>query len=496
MEHVVLSSLANLATVPGLSFLLLGVLVGMLFGAIPGLGGTTALAILIPLTFSMTPQDAILLLGGVMGAGSFGGSITAILINTPGTSSNGATCLDGHPLAQQGKAGLAIGAAAAASSLGGIIGVVVLIGLLPFARAIILAFGPPQFFLLTVLGLAAVAMTTSRHFVRGLLMAAFGLTFSFVGYDDVGGNVRFTLGSDYLWDGIGLIPALIGLFAVAEMIKLTIEGGVIAKSADKVSITGVTDGIIAVFKHYRTLLKGSIIGTLVGIMPGIGGTVAGFLSYSFVSQTSKDPESFGTGNIEGVIAPEAANNAKDGGSLIPTLAFGIPGSAETAVFLGALVIHGIQPGPMLLVEHPDIVFNLIVALTISCILASLIGIAAARHLALITKIDATVLVPIVLCIAFVGTYTVKRSFGDVILALIFGIIGYAMLRFEFPRITLIIGLVLGGLAERSYHQALMISRHDYGTFWAGGIAQFLIFLLLLTLLTPAIRRIYTLRKRR
>ena len=265
-------------------------LVGLLFGAIPGLGGTTALAILIPLTFGMTEQDAILLLGGVMGAGSFGGSITSILINTPGTSSNAATCLDGHPMARQGKAGIAIGAAAMASLLGGLIGVCVLVVLLPFARTIILAFGAARVLPSCDLGLAAVAVATSRHFLRGLVTAAFGLILAFVGYDDVGGGVRFAMGLDYLWDGVALIPVLIGLFAIAEMINLTVTGGAVAKVGD-VAIEGVGEGVRAVFRHYPALLKGSLVGSLVGIMPGVGGTVAGFLAYTFVSQTSRNPES-------------------------------------------------------------------------------------------------------------------------------------------------------------------------------------------------------------
>ncbi len=494
MFDVVYAAVAHLATVSGLSFLVFGVFIGLIFGVIPGVGGTTALAILIPLTFKMSSEDAILMLGGVIGSGAFGGSITSILINTPGTSSNAATCLDGHPLAQQGKAGQAIGAAAAASTLGGLLGVCVLIAILPFAKAVILAFGPPEFFLLTVVGLVAVAVSISRFFLRGLLAAAFGLILSFVGYDDVGGGLRFTMGIDYLWDGLALIPVLIGLFAVAEMIRLTVEGGTVARTGTQIRLTGVMSGVRLVFVHYKTLLKGSLVGTLVGIVPGIGGTVAGFLAYSLAVQTSKNPESFGKGNIEGVIAPEAANNAKDGGSLVPTLAFGIPGSAETAVFLGALEIHGMQPGPMLLIDNEHIIISLILALSLSCILASLIGIATARYLALVTKVDATILVPIVLAVSFVGTYAVKSSFGDVIVAVIFGMIGYVMMRFDFPRITIIIELVLGGLAERSFHQSLMISNGSFSAFYASGVAKALIACLLVAVAVPLVRRVYRSRK--
>lgn len=477
---ILFDAVLNLASLSGMFYLLLGVLVGLLFGAMPGVGGSTALAILIPLTFGMQPADAILLLGGVMGANEFGGSLTSILINTPGTSTNAATCLDGHPMARQGKAGMAIGAAAAASTIGGWIGIAVLLVLLPFAKTIILSFGPPEFFLLAIAGLAAVALSTGQYFLKGLIAGGFGLLLAMVGFDDMGGGQRYTLGIDYLWDGISIMPMLIGVFAIAEMIKLAVDGGKLADDTDVV-VTGVMDGIKAVFKNLRTLVQGSLIGTLIGLIPGVGGTVTAFVSYSAAKQTSKDPESFGKGNIVGVIAPEAAINAKDGGSLVPTLAFGIPGGAETAIFLGAMVIHGLQPGPMLLIEHEYVIFSLILSLSLSCLLASLIGIASARYLTHVTRLDITVLVPIVLAIAFVGTYAVQSSLGDVLLALAFGVVGYFMLKFNFPRVTMIIGLVLGSLAERSFHQSLMISRGDYGVFVATTISKVLIALLILAI---------------
>lgn len=322
-------------------YLMMGVLIGVLFGVIPGLGGTTAIALLLPLTFGMQAEQAITMMGGIVGSSAIGGSVAAILLNAPGTAPNAATCFDGYPMTRQGKAGIAIGAAVAASSIGGLIGVVVLIVVLPITRNIVLMFGPPAFFMLALLGLTSLTVA-SGNFLRGLLAACVGLVIGFVGYDDMGGTQRYTFGSDFLWDGVALVPILIGLFAIAEMLKLFVEGGAIAKEANaaKIKLAGTWQGIKSVFSNMPTVFSGSIIGSIVGMVPGVGGTVSSFLSYSFASQFTRKNNHFGKGDVRGVIAPEAANNAKDGGSLIPTLAFGIPGSAEMALFLGVLIMHG------------------------------------------------------------------------------------------------------------------------------------------------------------
>ena len=351
MLESTLAALQVMFTLSGAFFLFAGVVVGLIFGVVPGIGGTTAIALLMPLTLGMDPRNAMMLMGGIMGAVSAGGSITSILINTPGGAPNAATCFDGYPMAQQGKAGAAIGAAAAASTLGGLFGIVLLVAVIPVLKEIVLLFGPPEFFMLALMGLAAVALSTGGQFLRGLIAGGIGLMLSFVGYSGVTGTVRFTGGSEYLWDGISLIPALTGLFAITEMIALSVAGGTISKDATATRVTGVMEGVWACFTHWKTLLQGSAIGTVIGAVPGLGGTVAAFLSYTAAMQISKSPETFGKGNIEGVIGPEAANNSKDGGSLIPTLAFGIPGSAEMAVFLGVLVLIGVEPGPLLLIQN-------------------------------------------------------------------------------------------------------------------------------------------------
>jgi putative tricarboxylic transport membrane protein len=440
-----------------LLFLCLGMLMGLVFGAVPGLGGTTALALLMPLTYGLDPITALALSGGVMGAVPMGGSISAILLNTPGSAPNAATCMDGYPLAQQGKAGLAIGAAASSNAIGGLIGTVSLLAVLPLSKQLVLSFGPPEFFLLSILGLVVVATASRGKMLRGLVAGGIGLMIALVGFDQVTGTVRYTFGLQYLWDGVHLVPALIGLFAGAEMIKLWCKGGVIAGSASGVKITRVTDGLLETFRHWPTVLRGSLIGTVVGAVPGVGGVVASFLSYSLTVQVSKDPDSFGKGNIQGVIAPEAAINAKDSSALIPTIAFGIPGGAEMAVFLGILVLHGLQPGPLMLINNQKEIYSLVWALTAACVLAGGIGLLFVRPLSMVTLIPAKKLAPVVMTVAFIGSWAVDQTVENIIVSGVFALLGYAMSRLDYPRLPIVISLVLGAGLERNLHQSMAMA---------------------------------------
>ena len=471
----------------GLIYLTLGTLVGLLFGVIPGLGGPTALALLIPLTFGVDTTAAMFFAGGIMGAIPAGGSVTAILLNTPGTAPNAATVYDGYPMTRNGQAGIALGAAAAASSIGGLLGIVILFMILPVARHVILSFAPPEFCLLGVLGLCAIAASSEGKLIRGLLASALGLMIAFVGYDDVGGTVRFTFGVDYLWDGVPLVPALIGLFAIAQIMSLCLAGGSIAENPAAVRVNRVRDGVAAAIKHYPTVLRGSAIGAMVGAIPGVGGTVAAFLAYSVAAQTSKEPETFGKGNVQGVIAPEAANNAREGGALIPTLAFGIPGSAEMAVFLGLLVLHGLQPGPSLLINHLNVVTSLLLSLALASVLASVICLAVARRLALLTLVDVNWLVPVILAISTVGAYALRSNLYDALVAVIFGFVGYLMIRFDYPRLPLVIALFLGEVVEINFRQTLMIARGDWTIFFTRPLSLTLVLLIAVSLIVPLVR---------
>jgi putative tricarboxylic transport membrane protein len=480
----------------GLVYLTLGTLVGLVFGVIPGLGGPTALALLIPLTFGVDPTAAMFLAGGIMGSSPVGGSVTAILLNTPGTAPNAATVYDGYPMTRNGQAGIALGAAAAASSIGGLLGILILFLILPVARQVILSFAPPEFFMLGVLGLCAIAASSEGALIRGLIAASFGLMLAFVGYDNVGGGVRFTFGIDYLWDGVPLIPALIGLFAIAQILSLCLAGGSITDDPAAVRVNRVRDGIRAVFQNLPTVLRGSAIGAGIGAIPGVGGTVAAFLAYSVTVQMSDEPESFGKGNVKGVIAPEAANNAREGGALIPTLAFGIPGSAEMAVFLGLLVLHGLQPGPLLLINHLDVIVSLLVSLSLACVLASVICVAVARQLALITLIDVNWLVPVILTVSLVGAYPLQSSFYDAVVAVIFGFIGYLMIRFDYPRLPLVIALFLGEVVEINFRQSMMIANGDWTIFFTRGLSLTLFVLIVLSLSIPLLRHVRRMQRAR
>ncbi len=464
-----------------LPFLFGGVIVGLVFGVIPGLGGTTALALLLPLTYGMEVSHAFAMAGGIMGAIAMGGSISAILLNAPGTGPSAATCLDGHPLAKQGRAADAIGAVATASPLGGLFGVLTLLLVLPIARDIVLLFGPPEFFLVAVFGIVTVAISASANLLRGLIAGGVGLMLSFVGYDTVHGGIRYTFGLDYLWDGIPLIPSLVGLFGMAEMIRLSIEGGTVAADAGAVRLDGVWSGIRATFRNWKVVIRGSITGTLIGAIPGVGGTVATFIAYSTTKKADPDPESFGTGRIEGIIAPESANNAKDSGALMPTLAFGIPGSAEMAVFLGILMLHGMQPGPTIFAEHQQDIYGLILALTFSAVLASVIGISFVRWLAAITLIRGQILAPVVIAVSFVGVYAINLEPGDVVLAAVIGVLGYLMLRFDYPRLPLVIALILGETAERGFQQAMMIGKGNWMIFLHSTTSIVLVMLIFVSL---------------
>lgn len=470
-------------------FIFFGVLIGLTFGVIPGLGGTTALALLIPVTYTMDPVAAMYLAGGSMGATSFGGSMTAILLNTPGTPPNAATTFDGYPLTCQGKAGLAIGAAATASALGGLIGLISLLLVIPLARDIIYLFGPPEFFLLTILCLIAIAIATRGKLLRGLIAAGFGLLAAFVGMDSVSGELRFAADLDYLWDGVPLVPVLTGMFAISQMLQLAQQGGSIVSGAQPdTKLSGVLDGIKSVFKHWTHLLRGSAIGTVIGAIPGLGGVVASFFAYSSAAQTSKQPETFGKGNIIGVIAPESANNAKDGASLLPAVAFGIPGSAESALLLSILILHGIEPGPSILVDSQQEIYGLILAITFSAVGASILGLLGARWLMLITRVKVQFLVPIVIAVTLTAVYVLEGKLGDVIVCAIMGVVGYLMIRFDYPRLTFIIALVLGKTMEQAFHQSMSISNGDLIGYIAGRpTAVVLSILVVLTLLLPAYR---------
>jgi len=474
----------------------LGTAVGLIFGAIPGLSSVISLSLFLPLTYGMDPMSAMFLYSGLMGANPFGGSISAILLNTPGTAQNIATVFDGYPMTQRGEAGRALAISATASALGAVFGIFVLILLLPLVRKVVLAFGPPEFFMMVMFGIMAVVVATKGNMIKGLFAGGLGILFSLMGRSSLTGTLRFNFGTIYLWDGIPLIPFMIGLLAISEMINLATKQQVaIASKEVAAGFSGLWKGIKDVFQHKVCFFRSSAIGTITGIIPGIGGPIANMIAYTVTLQSSNHPETFGKGEVEGVIAPESSNNAKEGGALLPTVGFGIPGSAEMAVLLGAFILHGLTPGPLLIKDHLEIVWALIFGLTASNILASIFGLLASWLLIKITRINLSYVVPVVLGICLVGAFAIRGDIWDVVLAAVFGFMGFGLKSFGYPIITMVMGYVLGSMAEVSFNQSLMISTVGYKIFITRPFSLLLLLSIILILLIPFIKKLASGRKK-
>lgn len=467
-----------------------GCIIGLIFGALPGLSGLIAVAVVLPFTFGWEPMTAIYLFIAIIGSSTFGGSIPAILINTPGTPVNAATCLDGYPMAVKGEASRAIGAASAASGFGALFGVAVLLALIPVLKPIVMMFSFPEFLMMILLGIVSIAFVAKGNMIKGLISGGVGILISTIGFSPSFGILRFNFGSEYLWDGITLIPFLVGIFAISELINYALKGGTIAKDAKKGTLRGTLTGVKDVWTYKAAFFRSSAIGTIIGIIPGVGGTVANFLGYTICQQTSRTPEKFGTGHPEGVVASESANNAKDGGALVPTLAFGIPGNPATALLLGAFILHGLVPGPHFLAEYMDIAFVIILGLVVSNILTSVFGVLAANYLTKVTTVKVEYLIPIILMLVFAGTYVYRSNIFDVIITVFAGIFGYFMTRFGFSVIALVIGYILGVMAERNFISSLQMSQGDYSIFVTRPITLVLLILVVFVLLLPFISRFW------
>lgn len=466
MTGHILQALSLLVEWPNPLYIIGGILFGMLIGFLPGMAGSVALALLIPLSYQMRPEVAVLFLIAAYSPAGFGGMLTSILVNTPGAPENAATTFDGYPMAKQGRAGAAIGAATAASVIGGLLGTLVLIALIPVASKFVLAFSYPEFFMMAIFGLTTIAVITDRNTFKGLMAAALGFMVAFIGLDPIVGAARFTFGSFYLSDGIGQVPVLIGLFAGAEVLALFGRGTSVAADAvvdprqgdrKRDGLTGpVTfwDGVRETFAYKWLIVRCSAIGTVIGIVPGVGGAVSSFVAYSHARQTSKHPQMFGKGAIDGVIASESANDAKEGGSLLPTIAFGIPGTVGMAILLGALILQGVPAGPSLLIDHVDIIYTLIIGMVVAKFIAPIVVWLVSKQSARLTRLRPGVFTPLIVVAALVGTFTVNVQILDLVVALVFAYVGYAMRRYGFSRVAFIIAFVLGELVERSYYQTL------------------------------------------
>ena len=469
-----------------LIILFLGTLFGLILGVLPGLGPTIGGALILPFTITLDPLSAIVLLTAIYCAGTYGGAITAVLINTPGTPAAAATCLDGYPLAQKGEAGRALGMATFGSAFGGLFSVVVLVLFAPILANIAYEFGQPEYFALAIFGLTMLASIGEGSPTKNLIAGAFGILLSTVGKDIMASIDRFTFGVNELTEGIGFIPVVVGMFAMSELL---VQSNLTNQIFERIAMKAVRLPSKEDFKYcFKTILRSSGIGSFIGILPAEGGTVASLIGYSEAKRWSKKPEEFGKGAIDGIAGAETANNAATGGAMVPTLALGIPGSATTAVILTGLIIHGLRPGPDLFKEQPEFLYGIFGAMFFANILFFIFGFFGAKIFARITLIPNRLLWPMIFTLSVCGTYSLNQSFTDVFLMIGFGIIGYVMRKFGFSVVPVIIGLILGQLVELTLRQSLVIFDGDWTLFFTRPIVVTFFILSVVALIFPNIRK--------
>jgi TctA family transporter len=478
---------------PAIGFLLLGILTGIWLGAVPGLGGVIGLVILLPFTFGMETVSAFALLLGMYAVTTTSDTIASVMLGIPGTAASQATILDGYPLAQKGEAQRAFGAAFTVSAFGGVFGALVLAASLPLVLPIILAFGNPEIFALGVLGLSMVGSLSGSSISKGLIVALLGLLLSSIGYAEAESVPRYFFGEDYLLDGLPIIPVVLGLFAIPEVMELAIKNTSISRvtreqSRDVTILTGVRDA----FQHWWLALRCATLGTYIGMLPGLGGAIVDWLAYGHAVQSAKDKSLFGQGDIRGVIAPEAANNAIKGGALVPTVAFGIPGNLGTAILMGALLIQGLKPGPDMLTSQLHITFSMVWTIVVANVIAAVLLMIWANQLAKVAFIRGHLIVPGVILFVFMGAWLGQASIGDWIVCIIAGIFGVVMKRGGWPRPPLVLALILGNILENSLYISTMANEEPLA--WLTRPIVLIIFALTLVTLGFSVRGIIRTRR--
>ena len=465
MLEAFLLGLSQVFEWPSIGFLFLGVFIGIWLGAIPGLGGIIGLVLLLPFTFGMDPVPAFALLLGMFAVTTTSDTIASVMLGIPGTAASQATILDGYPLAQKGHASRAFGAAFTVSAFGGVFGALILAASLPLILPIILAFGSPELFMLGVLGLAMVGSLSGGSIMKGLAVAALGLLMSTIGYAETVAIPRYYFGTDYLIDNLPLIPVVLGLFAIPELMELATRNISISRvPKEQTAGGGMIEGIKDAFRHWWLATRCAAIGTYVGMLPGLGAAIVDWVAYGHAVQSAKDKSQFGQGDIRGVIAPEAANNATKGGSLVPTVAFGIPGSLGAAILLGALLIQGLKPGPDMLTSELHLTFGMVWMIVVANIMATALLMVWSRQIARVAFLPGHLIVPGVILFVFMGAWLGGSSLGDWVTCIIMGIVGYTMKKGGWPRPPLILALILGSIMENSFQISMRrLRRHwlDY-----------------------------------
>ena len=467
-------------------YVLLGCIAGTLVGALPGIGPPAGVAILIPLSFGMEPTTAMILMAGLYYGAMYGGTITSVLVNVPGESSSVMTTLDGYQMARKGRAGPALGMAAIASFIAGTFSIVMLMLLAPPIARAALTFGPPEYVGLLVLGLTTLTALVGKSQLRGILSALFGLMLALVGLDAISGGGRYTYGSLDLLDGIDFLPVAVGLFGIGEVLSG------IERIIRLQPMSAPLRSLIPNREDWKFSLpsigRGSLVGFLIGVLPGAGATVATFIAYGIEKRVAKRRDKLGTGMIEGVASPEAANNASTGGALIPLLTLGLPGSGTTAVMLGALVMFGITPGPLLFEQRPDFVWGVIASMYIGNVALLVLNIVFVPAFVWALRVPYSILAPIIVVLCVVGVYSVNYSIFDIWIMFVMGIIGYGMRKLDFPTAPAVLALVLGQQLETSLRQSMLISRGNLDVFVTRPTTVVLLVIALAVLLVPPILR--------
>lgn len=475
MFEQMLQGLLMAVQLPVLAAILIGSVAGTLVGALPGLSSTLGVALLIPFTFGLDAPVAFGLLGGMYCSSIYGGSITAILINTPGTGAAAATTLDGYPMTRKGEGGKALATAIWSSFVGGLFSTFALLLIAPPLSQVALRFGPPETFMVSLFGLTIIASVSSGSMLKGLLSGLIGLLIGTVGLDLQIGYGRFTFGRFELYNGISLVVALVGFFSIPEALSMIKKKKTVAAECHKMDVGKISLSRREARSLIPTWIRSSIIGTFIGIIPGVGTPVACFVSYNEAKRFSKCKDEFGTGVIEGVAAPEAANNAVEGGSMVPLLTLGIPGSAQTAIYLGAMMIQGLAPGPsMFQGANAPITYSIIIGLIIANIMMLALGTAGIRVFLKLLNLKKTVMVPLIVTFAVVGSYAINYRVFDVVLMLMLGVAGYFMRKHGMPLAPAVIAIILGPIGEDAFLQSYTIFNGNLGTFFTRPICVFFI----------------------
>lgn len=481
-------------TPTNLFFLFVGAFVGMIVGLFPGFGPAAGIAVLVPMTFGLDPTTAIIMLAGIYYGSMYGGTITSILINTPGESATVASTLDGYPLAQKGRAGPALVMQAVASFIGGTIGVILICSLAPTLAAFASSFGPSEYFLIIMFGLLLLTTMMGDNKLNGIVSALIGFVISMVGVDVMSGAQRFTFGSPELIGGIYFVPIAIGLFGIGELL-FCIYQGQHKKVVEKAKISFRSDNFWPTKKDYAeskfTFLRGSLIGFIAGVLPGSGATIGSILGYSIEKKIAKDPEKFGKGEMRGLVAPEAANNAASAGAMVPLLSLGIPGSGATAVLLGAFMMWGLQPGPMLIENDPGFVWGLIASMYLGNMVLIFLSIAAIPLFVKFLDIPYVLVIPVVVLLCVIGTYTLHFSMIETWMLLIAGLLGFCMKLYGYSPAATVLALVLGSMAEENLLQSLIISNGSLNIFIDRPISLILTLIIFTIILLPSALKLIT-----